>query len=154
MPARSSTSSIGFAGRTESTGGYCAAEFLASQDGIFAGYTGVDIDITDLRRAQERGSCQAETGESWRLTTGIAHDFNNLLGGILASVELAIVTFGVIDDEDLVRIRTAAIRGGEIVRQLMIYGGVESQVLESVDISLLVGEMLELLKVSISKCPL
>jgi hypothetical protein len=44
------------------------------------------------------------------------------LGGIIASVELVLRerSDGSLDDEDLVRIRTAAIRGGEIVRQLMI----------------------------------
>jgi two-component system cell cycle sensor histidine kinase/response regulator CckA len=46
------------------------------------------------------------------LASGIAHDFNNLLGGILASSELALA--GSVDssvvDEELQRIRTAAIR--------------------------------------------
>ena len=54
-------------------------------------------------------------------------------------------------EEELLRIRTAAIRGGEIVRQLMIYGGKESPAFEPVDVSSLVEEMLQLLKVSISK---
>ena len=44
-----------------------------------------------------------------------------------------------------------AIRGSEIVRQLMIYAGKESEVLELVDVSRIVVEMLELLKVSVSK---
>jgi signal transduction histidine kinase len=47
--------------------------------------------------------------------------------------------------------RTAAIRGGEIVRQLMTYGGEESSAFEPIDLSLLVHEILQLLKVSISK---
>jgi CheY-like chemotaxis protein/two-component sensor histidine kinase len=55
------------------------------------------------------------------------------------------------DEEVLHRIRTAAIRGGEIVRQLMAYSGEESQVLEAVDLSRLISEMLQLLNVSISK---
>ena len=132
----------------------CSGVPRLTQDGIFAGYIGSDIDITDLRRAQEEALARQKLESLGVLTTGIAHDFNNLLGSILASVELALSEHldGTPDDEDLVRIRNTAIRGGEIVRQLMIYGGVESQVLESVDISLLVGEMLELLKVSISKC--
>ena len=44
-----------------------------------------------------------------------------------------------------------AIRGAEIVRQLMIFAGDERGPLELVDVSSLVNEMLELLKVSISK---
>jgi PAS domain S-box-containing protein len=132
----------------------CSGVPRFAPDGVFAGYIGSDIDITDLRRAQEEALARQKLESLGVLATGIAHDFNNLLGGILTSVELALSEHsdGSLDDEDLLRIRTAAIRGGEIVRQLMIYGGVEGQVLESVDISLLVGEMLELLKVSISKC--
>jgi two-component system cell cycle sensor histidine kinase/response regulator CckA len=50
------------------------------------------------------------------------------------------------------RIEAAAIRGAEIVRELLIYAGQEQQrPAEAVDVSPLVREMLELLKVSISK---
>ena len=38
-----------------------------------------------------------------------------------------------------------------MVRELMVYSGQDSASLESVDLSALVGEMLELLKISISK---
>ena len=47
---------------------------------------------------------------------------------------------------------TMAIRGAEIVRQLMIYSGQDKATLVApVDLSQLVEEMIELLKVSISK---
>jgi CheY-like chemotaxis protein len=87
------------------------------------------------------------------LARGIAHDFNNLLGGILATTELALAegAEGSLPEEELLTIRTAAIRGGEIVRQLMTYGEEESSAFEPIDLSLLVGEMLQLLQVSISK---
>ena len=42
-------------------------------------------------------------------------------------------------------------RGSEIVRQLMIYAGKESAVVELVDLSKIVDEMLSLLKVSVTK---
>ena len=87
------------------------------------------------------------------LAGGIAHDFNNLLGGILAHSELALAELasGSRPEEELERIRAVAIRGAEIVRQLMIYAGQESEVLELVDVSAIVEDMLELLKVSVSK---
>ena len=44
-----------------------------------------------------------------------------------------------------------AIRSSEIVRQLMIYAGKESEVLGPVDVSRIVEEMLELLKFPVSK---
>jgi PAS domain S-box-containing protein len=122
--------------------------------GVFVGYIGSCVDITDLKRTQEEYLAKQKLESLGTLAGGIAHDFNNLLGGILASAELVLADRAdgsPLDEEELLRIRTAAIRGGEIVRQLMIYAGEESQIFESVDISRLVGEMLQLLKVSISK---
>ena len=58
---------------------------------------------------------------------------------------------GSLPTEELRQIRAVAIRGSEIVRQLMIFAGKERGTLEPVDVSSLVSEMLELLKVSISK---
>ena len=49
------------------------------------------------------------------------------------------------------RIKAVAVRAAEIVRELMIYSGQDQADLGSVDLSRLVEEMLELLKVSISK---
>ncbi len=122
-------------------------------DGVFAGYIGSDIDITDLRRAQEETFERQKLESLGVLTGGIAHDFNNLLGGVLAHAELALAELaeGSDPDEQLHRIRDGAIRGAEIVRQLMIYAGQESAVFELVDVSRVVEEMVELLKVSVSK---
>jgi CheY-like chemotaxis protein len=87
------------------------------------------------------------------LAGGVAHDFNNLLGGILGQAELMETELRVGSPlaEELRRIKTAAVRGSEIVRELMIYSGHDTVDFEAVDVSHLVREMLELLKVSISK---
>jgi PAS domain S-box-containing protein len=87
------------------------------------------------------------------LANGIAHDFNNLLGSILLDTELAVSELAPASPalEELGRIRAVAIRASEIVRELMIYAGQEKPDRELVDISSLVEEMVELLKVSISK---
>jgi CheY-like chemotaxis protein len=53
--------------------------------------------------------------------------------------------------ESVERIRGVAIRASEIVRELMMYAGNETAVLEAVDLSGLVREMLELLSVSIAR---
>jgi len=57
-------------------------------DGSFAGYVGTDIDITDLRRAQEAALSRQKLESLGVLAGGIAHDFNNLLGSILATRNL------------------------------------------------------------------
>ncbi len=121
--------------------------------GVFAGYIGSDIDITDVRRAQEEAFERQKLESLGVLTGGIAHDFNNLLGSILADAELALAEMAANSCavEELQRIRAVAIRASEIVRELMIYSGQDRATLEPVDVSRLVEEMLELLKVSISK---
>ncbi len=87
------------------------------------------------------------------LAGGIAHDFNNLLGTILADAELALSELGAdaAGREEIQRIRTVAIRASEIVRELMVYAGREKATSEPVDVSRVVEEMLELLKVSLPK---
>jgi CheY-like chemotaxis protein/two-component sensor histidine kinase len=87
------------------------------------------------------------------LASGIAHDFNNLLGAVLAQTELVMAELGPGSDanEQLNSIRDVAIRGSEIVRQLMIYAGKESDVVEPVDASKAVQGMLGLLKVAVSR---
>ena len=87
------------------------------------------------------------------LTGGIAHDFNNLLGSILVNAELAEAELaaGLSPAEQLQRIKAVAVRSAEIVRELMIYSGQDKAELGPVDLPRLVKDMIELLKVSISK---
>ena len=122
-------------------------------DGVFAGYIGSCIDVTSVKVAHEEALARQKLESVGVLAGGIAHDFNNLLGSIMADSELAL---GEMDEgsaarEGVARIRGVALRAAEIVRELLAYAGQENAVLEPVDISWLVREMLELLKVSISK---
>jgi signal transduction histidine kinase/CheY-like chemotaxis protein len=109
-------------------------------------------DITEARRAQEEMLRRQKLESLGVLAGGIAHDFNNLLGGILAQAELIESELPAgFPSREIKRIKTSVIRGSEIVRELMIYAGRDTRDFESVDISWLVAEMLELLKISISK---
>jgi PAS domain S-box-containing protein len=114
---------------------------------------GATQDVTDLKRAQEETFARQKLESLGTLASGIAHDFNNLLGAVLAQTELAMAELatGSHPDEELKAIRDVAIRGSEIVRQLMIYVGKESDVLEPVDASKVVEGMLGLLKVAVSR---
>jgi two-component system, cell cycle sensor histidine kinase and response regulator CckA len=122
-------------------------------DGVFTGYIGSCVDITEVKRTQAEALANQKIESLGQLARGVAHDFSNLLSGILVSAELALSNSAEnsIPKEELLRIRTAATRGGEIVRQLITYGGKENPAFEPIDLSLLVDEMLQLLKVSISK---
>ena len=122
--------------------------------GVFAGYIGSCIDITDLKRTQEEALARQKLESLGVLAGGIAHDFNNLLGGILAQAELVENELPASSSvvEEIERIKKVAIRGAEIVRELMIYAGHDqNHLVEPLDLSELVEDMLELLKVSISK---
>jgi two-component system, cell cycle sensor histidine kinase and response regulator CckA len=124
-----------------------------TDSGVFAGYVGCSVDITELRRTQEQ-ALEAQKLESLGvLARGIAHDFNNLLGSILANSELALADLGGASParDGIEEIQAVAIRASEIVRELMAFAGQENPVFEPVDLSELVAEMLELLKISISK---
>jgi two-component system, cell cycle sensor histidine kinase and response regulator CckA len=111
------------------------------------------LNISDIKRVRQEDLARQKLESVGTLASGIAHDFNNLLGSVLASTELALaeVDDGQSPAENLHRIRDVAVRGAEIVRQLMIYAGEESPVCESVDISSVVDEMVELLKISTGK---
>ncbi len=125
------------------------------RDGVFSGYIGSTIDITDLKRSQEKALERQKLESLGVLAGGIAHDFNNLLAGVMAEAELAATELAAGESpiEGIQRIKSVASRGAEIVRELMIYSGQHDRepLDEPIDLSSLVQEMLELLKVSISK---
>lgn len=121
--------------------------------GEFTGYIGSCIDITEARRTQEESFARQKLESLGTLASGIAHDFNNLLGAILAQAELATAELaaGSHADPELQQIREVAIRGSDIVRQLMIYAGQEGDIPERIDVSKAVEGMLGLLKVTVSR---
>ncbi len=131
----------------------CVSQVLLDEEGLPIQMFGACQDITDFRRAQEEAMAAQKLETVGTLANGIAHDFNNLLGAVLAQAELALdeVAAGTNPDEALKTIRDIAVRGSEIVRQLMIYAGKEKDVPGPVDISTTVEEMIELLRVSVSK---
>jgi signal transduction histidine kinase len=131
----------------------CSSEVSLDEEGLPTRLFGACQDITDSRRAQQEDFARKKLESVGLLAGGIAHDFNNLLGGVLAQAELALAegASGSYPTDELTAIRNVAVRGSDIVRQLMIYAGKESEVLGPVDVSRIVVEMLELLKVSVSK---
>jgi two-component system cell cycle sensor histidine kinase/response regulator CckA len=103
------------------------SEVLMDEKGSPARVFGAVQDVTEVRRAQEQTIARQKLESLGTLANGIAHDFNNLLGGVLAQAEVALseLAAGVSPEEELRAIRDVAIRGSEIVRELMIYAGKE-----------------------------
>jgi PAS domain S-box-containing protein len=110
-------------------------------------------DITEFKRTQEHAFARQKLESVGTLASGIAHDFNNLLGGVLAQAELGLADLaaGSNPEAQLKAVRGAAVRGSEIVRELMIYAGKETASVELLDVSQIVKDMVELFKVSVSK---
>jgi PAS domain S-box-containing protein len=110
-------------------------------------------DITEIKRTQEEALFRQKLESVGTLAGGIAHDFNNLLGAIQAQADLATMEMdaGASCREEIKMISDVAMRGSEIVRQLMIYAGKENAIPGPVDLSKTVEEMLSLLKVSVNK---
>lgn len=114
---------------------------------------GACIDTTDLKRTQEEAASRQKLESLGVMAAGIAHDFHNLLASIVAYTELAEMEMdaGSSPKEELLTIRTVATRATELVRELLAYAGRESTVREFTDLSRLVQEVLQLLKVFVSK---
>jgi PAS domain S-box-containing protein len=129
-------------------------------DGSVAGVMTLGIDVTEqvrIRRAMQATEEQlretAKLESLGVLAGGIAHDFNNLLVGIIGNASLALEMVG----------REAAVRGvigdvlraGEraatLTRQMLAYSGKGRFVVESVDLSSLVEEMLPLIQGSVTR---
>jgi PAS domain S-box-containing protein len=122
-------------------------------DGTFEGYIGSCTDITELKRSQEQILAVQKLESLGVLAGGVAHDFSNFLGCILADAD---ITLSELDTDSparggLERIEAVAVRASQIVRQIISYTGEEQQGFETVDISRLVREMLQLLQVCIPK---
>jgi PAS domain S-box-containing protein len=126
-------------------------------NGVFSGYIGSCIDITDLKRAQQADLERQKLESIGLLAAGIAHDFNNLLGGIIAETDVALAErdAGMSLSEELRKIRAQALCASEIVRQLMVYTGSDTAEfgLEFglIDITAIVEGIVDLIKISISK---
>lgn len=125
------------------------------EDGTLTGYIGINVDITDRKRAEEeRGKLQAQLNQAQkmesvgRLAGGIAHDFNNMLGVILGHTELAIMlatpSQPVIDN--LAEIRKAAERSTDLIRRLLAFARKQTIAPRVLNINETVEGMLKMLR--------
>ncbi|MFH0783059.1 MAG: CHASE domain-containing protein [Pseudomonadota bacterium] len=87
------------------------------------------------------------------LAGGIAHDFNNILTAIIGNADLALMHINKESPatENLHRIEKAAFRAADLAKQMLAYSGKGKFVVESINLNLLLEEMLHMLEVSISK---
>ncbi|MBV5339056.1 MAG: PAS domain S-box protein [Deltaproteobacteria bacterium] len=121
---------------------------------------GVARDISERKRAEEerlkleQQILHAQKLESLGvLAGGIAHDFNNILMAIIGNAELALMKINKESPatDNLHRIEQAAARAADLAKQMLAYSGKGKFVIESINLNILLEEMLHMLEVSISK---
>jgi signal transduction histidine kinase len=112
---------------------------------------GVTVDLTAIKRMEERLR-QAQKLESIGvLAGGVAHDFNNLLTAILGNASLAVDAGDAERREHIQAIVTASERAADLTRQLLAYAGKGRFLVEQIALSTLVCDTAELLRVSVPK---
>ena len=130
---------------------------LYREEGILEGSI---LDMTELKRAeQERLHLEQQLLHAQKLESlgilagGIAHDFNNILTSIVGNAELALMRVNPASPavENLQKIEQASARAADLAKQMLAYSGKGKFVVESLDLNLLLEEMLHMLEVSISK---
>jgi signal transduction histidine kinase len=133
-----------------------------SEEMSFAGSIADFISLsmeTDRRTRAERHELelQAKLLESSKLESlglfagSIAHDFNNLVGVILVHTDLAILNAKeeLKLNNHLIEIQTAAEHAATMCQQLLNYSNIPKAVIENLNLSTLVEEVLRLIKVVI-----
>ena len=109
------------------------------------------LDIT-ARKLSEEAHYSAQKLESIGLLAGgIAHDFNNLLTGILGHASLLSAEVPAASAERTQAIMDGAQKAADLTRQLLAYAGKGRFVVRELDLSALVEEMSDLIRVSVPR---
>lgn len=110
-------------------------------------------DVTERKRFEDQLR-QAQKLESLGvLAGGVAHDFNNLLVGIMGNASLALDMLSRVHPVRpmIQEVLTASERAANLTRQMLAYSGKGRFVIEPIDISELVREMVSLLHTSVPR---
>ena len=125
---------------------------LYPEQGIIEGSI---LDITKLKQAEhtklelEQQFQHTQKLESLGvLAGGIAHDFNNILAIIVGHCSLAVMNPDSLE-ESLSEIEKAALRAAGLCRQMLAYAGKSQLEMTQVNLSLLVDEMVKMLRSSL-----
>jgi PAS domain S-box-containing protein len=133
---------------------------LRALDGEVIGILGVSRNISERKRAEEeRRNLELQMQQTQKLESlgvlagGIAHDFNNILMAIMGNADLALMRINPESPavDNLKRIEQASARAADLAKQMLAYSGKGKFVVEHLDMSCLVDEMLHMMEVSISK---
>jgi PAS domain S-box-containing protein len=119
--------------------------------GAIMRWYGSCTDIHDRKREEERQRQTQKLESIGLLAGGVAHDFNNLLTGIMGNASLALEEAGPAAEDKIRRILDGAERAAHLTRQLLAYSGKGKFFVADLDLSQSVHDMLDLLRLSVSK---
>jgi PAS domain S-box-containing protein len=117
-------------------------------------------DLTEIKKAREEQTrLEAQMREVQKLESlgvlagGIAHDFNNLLMAILGNADLALLALSPASPArpNVEEIARASQRAADLCRQMLAYSGKGRFMVGRYDLTEIVREMTQMLKVSVSK---
>ncbi len=148
--------------RKDRSEGVCEAVVVPLRNdlGLVVATIGVYRDMTarlkaeEAQRAIERRLQDAQKMESLGvLAGGVAHDFNNLLTAVLGHAQLARLALPpqAPTQNSLEQIEIAARRAADLSQQMLAYSGRGKIIVRRVELTQLVFEMSQLLKVSVGK---
>lgn len=112
------------------------------------------LKAEEERKALEQQILQTQKLESLGvLAGGIAHDFNNILMAILGHADIARfeMPYGSSARSSLDEIVNASRRAADLCRQMLAYSGKGNFIIESIDLGVIIEDMVQLLKTSINK---
>jgi PAS domain S-box-containing protein len=126
---------------------------IRGPDGAIIGVSNIARDITDRKQFQEQLLQQQKSDSLTVLAGGLAHDFNNLLTGIMGNASLAIAEIDRSEQacERMKEVLQASERAALLVRQLLAYAGKGRSLVERLDLTAEIQEMLPLLGATIPK---
>jgi len=117
------------------------------------GFTSVQRDITGEKKEREKLEHIQRLESLGVLAGGIAHDFNNLLTAIMGNAALAKMQVDRLSPATplLSNIEQASDRAAALCKQMLAYSGKGKFIVEPVNLTHMVREMMNLLEVSIDK---
>ena len=130
-------------------GGALLAEPWETQD-IYVSFC---IDITERKKIEAQLLRTQKLESLGVLAGGVAHDFNNLLVGILGNTSLALDSTPTSSPIRtlLIDASKAAQRAADLTRQLLAYAGKGRFIVDMIDISALISEIVTLIQSSIPR---
>lgn len=117
--------------------------------GAIIGLSHIARDISERKEFEEQMRQTQKLESLGVLAGGLAHDFNNLLTGIMGNASLALEEHP--RSNRLAEILQASERAALLIRQMLAYAGKGRFVVEPIDLSRQVREIVPLLRTSIPK---